>query len=59
AHDKEETRADVSAPDWSANDWSAPEETRMLHADQSGADTSTPVSPYHVTLWHILEKPFF
>ncbi|GKE71952.1 hypothetical protein Tco_1530024, partial [Tanacetum coccineum] len=40
AHDKEETRADVLAPDWSANDWSAPEETRMLHADQSGADTS-------------------
>ncbi|GKD37110.1 hypothetical protein Tco_1257317, partial [Tanacetum coccineum] len=35
AHDKEGTRADVSAPDWSANDWSASEETRMLPADQS------------------------
>ncbi|GKD96210.1 hypothetical protein Tco_1380107, partial [Tanacetum coccineum] len=34
AHDKEWTRADV---------W-------MLPADQSGADTSTPVSPYHAPL---------
>ncbi|GKB20530.1 hypothetical protein Tco_0854453 [Tanacetum coccineum] len=47
AHDKEGTRADVSAPDWSANDWSAPEGTKMLPADQSEADTSAPVSPYH------------
>ncbi|GKE25747.1 hypothetical protein Tco_1441131, partial [Tanacetum coccineum] len=47
AHDKEGTRADVSAPDWSANDWSAPEGTKMLPADQSEADTSAHVSPYH------------
>ncbi|GJT21302.1 hypothetical protein Tco_0891239, partial [Tanacetum coccineum] len=47
AHDKEGTRADVSALDWLTNDWLAPEGTRMLPADQSGADTSTPVSSYH------------
>ncbi|GJY43028.1 hypothetical protein Tco_0431241 [Tanacetum coccineum] len=48
AHDKKGTRADVSAPDWSANDWSAHEGTKMLPADQSEADTSAHVSPYHV-----------
>ncbi|GKD46689.1 hypothetical protein Tco_1271334, partial [Tanacetum coccineum] len=58
AHDKEGTRVDVSAPHWSPYDWSAPEVTRKLPADQSGADTSTLVSPYHVPLGHILEKPF-
>ncbi|GKE70626.1 hypothetical protein Tco_1528698, partial [Tanacetum coccineum] len=47
AHDKEGTRAEVSAPDLSANDWSTPEGTRMLPVDQSGADTSAPVSTYH------------
>ncbi|GKA71084.1 hypothetical protein Tco_0777223 [Tanacetum coccineum] len=47
AHDKEGTRADVSASDWSVNDWSAFEGTKMLPADQSGADTSALVSPYH------------
>ncbi|GKC39323.1 hypothetical protein Tco_1051707 [Tanacetum coccineum] len=40
AHDKEGTRADVSAPGWSANDWLAPEGTKILPADQSEADTS-------------------
>ncbi|GKF05588.1 hypothetical protein Tco_0036256 [Tanacetum coccineum] len=44
AHDKEGTRADVSAPGWSANDWLAPEETKILSADQSEADTSAHVS---------------
>ncbi|GKB83649.1 hypothetical protein Tco_0950544, partial [Tanacetum coccineum] len=58
AHDKEGTRADVSAPDWSANDWSAPEGTKILPADQSETGTSAYVSPYHVPLGHILEKPF-
>ncbi|GKE85170.1 hypothetical protein Tco_1558912 [Tanacetum coccineum] len=48
AHDKEGTRADVSAPGWSANDWLAPEGTKILPADQSEADTSAHVSPYHV-----------
>ncbi|GJS54054.1 probable sucrose-phosphate synthase [Tanacetum coccineum] len=48
AHDKEGTRADVSALDWSANDWLAPEGTKMLSTDQSGANTSTLVSPYHI-----------
>ncbi|GKG57826.1 hypothetical protein Tco_0587424, partial [Tanacetum coccineum] len=44
AHDKEGTRADVSAPDWSAS-----EGTKMLPADQSETNTSSaPVSPYHV-----------
>ncbi|GJU95522.1 ALP1-like protein isoform X1 [Tanacetum coccineum] len=57
AHDKEGTRADVSVSDWSANDWSASEGTRILYADQSGADTSALVSPYHVPLGHMLEKP--
>ncbi|GKD84948.1 hypothetical protein Tco_1356102, partial [Tanacetum coccineum] len=33
AHDKEGTRADVSAPGWSANDWLAPEGTKILPAD--------------------------
>ncbi|GJR80634.1 hypothetical protein Tco_0151419 [Tanacetum coccineum] len=47
AHDKEKTRANVSASDWSVNDWSAFEGTKMLPADQSGADTSALVSPYH------------
>ncbi|GJT53531.1 hypothetical protein Tco_0988585 [Tanacetum coccineum] len=56
--DKEGIRADVSAPDWSANDWSAPEGTKMLPADQSEADTSAPVSPYHVSLGHILKKSY-
>ncbi|GKF26567.1 hypothetical protein Tco_0082461, partial [Tanacetum coccineum] len=49
----EGTRADVSAlsaPDWSANDWLAPEGTKILPADQSKADTSAHVSPYHVPL---------
>ncbi|GJW55334.1 hypothetical protein Tco_0099419, partial [Tanacetum coccineum] len=46
AHDKEGTRADVSAPGWSANDWLAPEGTKILPADQSEADTSAHVSPY-------------
>ncbi|GJR76392.1 hypothetical protein Tco_0088757 [Tanacetum coccineum] len=41
-------RTDVSASDWSANDWSASEGTKILYADQSGADTSALVSPYHV-----------
>ncbi|GKB45192.1 heat shock cognate 70 kDa protein [Tanacetum coccineum] len=40
AHDKERTRADVSALSWSANDWSAPEGTKILPADQSETDTS-------------------
>ncbi|GKF80541.1 hypothetical protein Tco_0239143, partial [Tanacetum coccineum] len=44
----EGTRADVSASDCSANDWSASEGTRILYADQSGADTSALISPYHV-----------
>ncbi|GKD91762.1 hypothetical protein Tco_1367269, partial [Tanacetum coccineum] len=56
AHDKEGTRADVLASDCSANDWSAPEGTRIFPADQSAADTSTLISPYHVPLGHILEK---
>ncbi|GKF30619.1 hypothetical protein Tco_0100417, partial [Tanacetum coccineum] len=56
-HDKEGTRADVSASHWSANDWLAPEETKILPADQSGADTSALVSSYHVPLGHTLEKP--
>ncbi|GKF92026.1 hypothetical protein Tco_0278745, partial [Tanacetum coccineum] len=47
AHDKEGTRADVSAPGWSANDWLAPEGTKILPADQSEANTSAHVSPYH------------
>ncbi|GKD77092.1 hypothetical protein Tco_1339713, partial [Tanacetum coccineum] len=47
AHDKKGTRANVSAPDWFANDWSASEGTKMLLANQSEADTSAPVSPYH------------
>ncbi|GKB52544.1 hypothetical protein Tco_0903297 [Tanacetum coccineum] len=34
AHDKEGTRADVSAPHWSANDWPTPEGTKILPADQ-------------------------
>ncbi|GKG18219.1 hypothetical protein Tco_0372517, partial [Tanacetum coccineum] len=59
AHDKEKTRADVSVSDWSANDWSASEGTRILYADQSGADTSALVSPYHVPLGHMLEKPIY
>ncbi|GKC84442.1 hypothetical protein Tco_1140159 [Tanacetum coccineum] len=42
AHDKEGTRADVSAPDWSA-----PEGTKILPANQSENDTSAYVSPYH------------
>ncbi|GJV82400.1 hypothetical protein Tco_1522298, partial [Tanacetum coccineum] len=46
------TRADVSASDWSANDWSASEGTKILYADQSGADTSAFVSSYHVPLEH-------
>ncbi|GKE03896.1 hypothetical protein Tco_1395914 [Tanacetum coccineum] len=57
AHDKKRTRADVLDPDWSANDWSALERTKIL-PDQSEADTSAPVPPYHVPLRHILEKPF-
>ncbi|GKC73883.1 hypothetical protein Tco_1119766, partial [Tanacetum coccineum] len=57
AHDKEGTRADVSAPGWSANDWLAHEGTKILPADQSEADTSAHISPYHVPLGHILEKP--
>ncbi|GJX46421.1 RNA-directed DNA polymerase, eukaryota, nucleotide-binding alpha-beta plait domain protein [Tanacetum coccineum] len=47
AHDKEGTKADVSATDWSANDWSAPKRTKMLPTDQSEADTSAHVSSYH------------
>ncbi|GJW04810.1 hypothetical protein Tco_1563666 [Tanacetum coccineum] len=46
-HDKEGIRADVSAPAWSANYWLAPEGTKILPADQSEADTSAHVSPYH------------
>ncbi|GJX07906.1 hypothetical protein Tco_0195838 [Tanacetum coccineum] len=52
AHDKEETRADVSASGWSANDWLVSERTKILSADQSEADTSAYVSPYHVPLGH-------
>ncbi|GKD91876.1 hypothetical protein Tco_1371713 [Tanacetum coccineum] len=55
----ERTKADVSAPHWSANDWLALGGTKRLSIDQSGADTSTIVSPYHVPLGHTLEKPFF
>ncbi|GJX25001.1 retrotransposon protein, putative, ty1-copia subclass [Tanacetum coccineum] len=50
AHDKKGTRANVSAPDWFANDWSASEGTKMLLANQSEADTSAPVSPYHMAV---------
>ncbi|GJT54932.1 adenylate kinase [Tanacetum coccineum] len=53
AHDKEGTRADVSAPGWSANDWLAPEGTKILLADQSEADTSAYVSPYHPFIFDI------
>ncbi|GJS57304.1 hypothetical protein Tco_0652088 [Tanacetum coccineum] len=53
-HDKEGTRVDVSASDWS--DWSASEETRILYADQSGADTSAFVSSYHVSLVICLDQ---
>ncbi|GJS08175.1 RNA-directed DNA polymerase, eukaryota, reverse transcriptase zinc-binding domain protein [Tanacetum coccineum] len=56
-HDKEGTRADVSAPHWSANDWLAPEETKiLLPADQSGADTSALVSSYHWVWRFITQK---
>ncbi|GJU89947.1 hypothetical protein Tco_1302370, partial [Tanacetum coccineum] len=57
AHDKEGTRADVSALNWSTNDWSAPEGTKMLSAHQSKADTSALVSSYHVPL-HIRKSLF-
>ncbi|GJR26638.1 hypothetical protein Tco_1102870 [Tanacetum coccineum] len=57
ALDKNGTKADVSASDWSANDWSTFEGTRILYVDKSGADTSVIVSPYHVPLGHMLEKP--
>ncbi|GKE44405.1 histidine kinase 3 [Tanacetum coccineum] len=53
AHDKKGTRADVSAPGWSANDWLAPEGTKILSADQSEADTSAHVFPYHVPIGHL------
>ncbi|GJT53552.1 RNA-directed DNA polymerase, eukaryota [Tanacetum coccineum] len=55
-HDKEGTRADVSASHWSANDWLAPEETKILPADQSGADTSALVSSYHWVWRFITQK---